>query len=386
MKYLERGVSSSKEDVHMATKYLDRGLFSNAFCKILPDYLGGDPDYCNIMHADGAGTKSSLAYIYWKETGDMSVWQGIAQDSVVMNLDDMLCAGVSNNMLVSSTIGRNKKRIPGEVIAAIINGTESFLQRMRDLGINMVFAGGETADVGDLVQTIIVDSTITARLRRNQVVTNENIEPGDVIVGLSSFGKTSYENDYNTGISSNGLTLARHDVLSKYYAEKYPESFDNDLPGEVVYTGKSMITDTRPELYMDVGKALLSPTRTYAPVVKNILQQLKQHVKALIHCTGGGQTKVLNFLKCHHVVKDQLFKVPPLFMFIQQQSGTPWREMYQVFNMGHRLEVYVNIKNADDVIAICKEFDLDAKVVGHVVASEKKQLTITGEQGTHIFS
>ncbi len=386
MKYLERGVSSSKEDVHMATKHLDKGLFTNAFCKILPDYLGGDHGYCNIMHADGAGTKSSLAYIYWKETGDMSVWQGIAQDSVVMNLDDLLCAGVSNNMLVSSTIGRNKKRIPGEVIAAIINGTESFLQKMRDLGINMVFAGGETADVGDLVQTIIVDSTITARLPGNEVVTNEHIEPGDVIVGLSSFGKTTYEDDYNTGISSNGLTLARHDVLLKHYAEKYPESYDNDLPREVVYTGKSWLTDTCPELDMDAGKALLSPTRTYAPVVKNILKHLKPHLKALIHCTGGGQTKVLNFIKCNHVVKDRLFKVPPLFRFIQKQSGTPWREMYQVFNMGHRMEVYVNKRIADDVIAICREFDLEAKVIGHVLASDKKQLTITGEQGTHIFS
>lgn len=383
MKYHDRGVSSSKEDVHKAIKDLDKGIFPNAFCKILPDVLGGDAAYCNIMHADGAGTKSSLAYMYWRETGDISVWEGIAQDALVMNIDDMLCAGVCNNMLVSSTIGRNKKRIPGSVVSAIINGTEAFLQKMRDHGINMVLAGGETADVGDLVQTVIVDSSITARALRTDIITNKQIDPGDVIVGLASYGKTTYEDYYNSGIGSNGLTSARHDVLHKMYAGKYPESYDNDLHHDLVYTGAAALTDPFQGIQADVGQMLLSPTRTYAPVVRAIFRDLKPHIKAMIHCSGGGQTKVLNFLNSNiHICKDSLFDTPPLFEFIQKQSGTSWREMYQVFNMGHRLEIYTNNKAADDMIAICKEFNLDAKVVGHVRASQNKMLTISGAHGT----
>lgn len=386
MKYHDRGVSSSKEDVHIAIKDLDKGLFPNAFCKILPDHLGGDPAYCNIMHADGAGTKSSLAYMYWKETGDVSVWEGIAQDALVMNLDDILCAGVIDNMLVSSTIGRNKRRIPGEVIAAIINGTEAFIQKMRKHGINMVLSGGETADVGDLVKTIIIDSSVTTRALRTDIIRN-SIDPGDVIIGLASFGQTSYEECYNSGIGSNGLTLARHDVFHKMYAEKYPESYDNELDTEVVYTGSAALTDPFPNMQTHVGKILLSPTRTYAPVLKMIFKKPRQNIKAMIHCTGGGQTKVLHFLKSNvHVVKDQLFETPPLFMFIHQQSGTPWREMYRVFNMGHRLEIYVAERFANEIIAICNDYRLDAKIVGRVLASDKKRLTISGEHGTYEYS
>lgn len=385
-KYGQRGVSSQKEDVHEATRNLDKGLFPNAFCKVVPDYLGNDPSYCNVMHADGAGTKSSLAYIYWKETGDLSVWEGIAQDAVVMNTDDLLCTGITDNILVSSTIGRNKKRIPGEVIAAIINGTEAFLQNMRDLGLNMVLTGGETADVGDLVRTVIVDSTVTARAKRSDIITNEKIQAGDVIVGLASHGQTSYETEYNSGIGSNGLTSARHDVFHKWYAEKYPESYDKDLNPEVVYTGTGKVTDVIDGLPGSLGRMVLSPTRTYAPVVKKVFEHLRTDIHGMIHCSGGGQTKVLHFLDKLHVVKDKLFETPPLFDHIQKESGTPWREMYQVFNMGHRMEFYVNEKTAADIISICKDFSLEAKVIGHVLPSERKMLSIRGAYGIFDYS
>lgn len=385
MKYNKRGVSSSKEDVHKAIQNLDKGLFPNAFCKVVPDFLGGDPAWCNVMHADGAGTKSSLAYMYWKETGDLSVWKGIAQDAVVMNLDDLLCAGVTGNMLVSSTIGRNKKRIPGEVISAIIQGTAAFLDRMNELGVEMVLTGGETADVGDLVQTVIVDSTVTARVPRNEIIPNEKIAPGDVIVGLASDGQTTYEDDYNGGMGSNGLTSARHDVFHHEYSEKFPESFDNSLDDEVVYTGKARLTDPMEGVPLDIGRLVLSPTRTYAPVVKQIFEQAKHHIHGMIHCSGGGQTKVLHFLKNQHVVKDRLFEPPPLFRYIGEASGTPQKEMYQVFNMGHRLEFYVKEEVARDIIAICDAFQLKAKIVGEVLDSEKKQLTIRDGDGTYVY-
>ncbi len=381
MKYQQRGVSATKEDVHQAIKKLDKGLFPNAFCKVVPDYLSKDPLYCNIMHADGAGTKSSLAYIYWKETGDLSVWEGIAQDAVVMNLDDMLCAGITNDFLVSSTIGRNKKRIPGEVIAAIINGTERFLQKMRDLGINMVLTGGETADVGDLVQTAIVDSTLTARSLRSEIITNNKIKAGDVIVGLASFGQTCYEDSYNSGMGSNGLTMARHDVLHHDYAKMYPESFDNDLNKRIVYTGKLKLTDQLAGHPLNVGKMLLSPTRTYAPIIRKIFQQLKSHVHGMMHCSGGGQTKILHFIDNVHVVKDRLFDTPPLFSMIQGQSGTSWKEMYQVFNMGHRLELYVPEDVSNDILSLCNEFKLNAQVIGRVMPSKSKRISIIGRHG-----
>lgn len=386
MKYQQRGVSSSKEDVHKAIKDLDKGLFPKAFCKVVADYLGGDPDYCNIMHADGAGTKSSLAYIYWKETGDLSVWEGIAQDAVVMNLDDMLCVGVTSNMLVSSTIGRNKKRIPGEVIKAIIHGTARFIDRMNELGINMVLTGGETADVGDLVSTVIVDSTVTARIRREQVIANDKISPGDVIVALSSSGQTTYEDVYNSGMGSNGLTSARHDVFAGEYAKKYPESYDNSLENHVVYTGKSLLTDSLEGTPLDMGKLVLSPTRTYAPVVRKVFEELKPLINGMVHCSGGGQTKVLHFMDNIHVIKDQLFEPPPLFKHIQQMSGTSWREMYQVFNMGHRLEFYVPEKAAASILDISKAFRLEAKIIGRVEASSEKKLTISVPTGTYIYS
>ena len=386
MKYGQRGVSSQKEDVHKAIKNLDKGLYPKAFCKVVPDHLGGDPSYCNVMHADGAGTKSSLAYIYWKETGDLSVWEGIAQDAIVMNIDDLLCAGITDNILVSSTIGRNKMRIPGEVVGAIINGTEAFLQKMRDLGMNMILTGGETADVGDLVQTVIVDSTVTARAKRHDIITNEKIQPGDVIVGLASHGQTSYESEYNSGIGSNGLTSARHDVFHKSYAEEYPESFDNDLNPEVVYTGTGRVTDTIDGMPGNLGRMVLSPTRTYAPVVKKILEHFRDEIHGMIHCSGGGQTKVLHFLDNQHVVKDKLFDTPPLFKHIQHESGTPWREMYQVFNMGHRLELYVDHKTAEDIIPVCNDFRLDAKVIGRVLPSERKKLSIRSTHGTFDYS
>ncbi len=385
MKYQQRGVSATKEDVHQAIKNLNKGLHPNAFCKVVPDYLANDPMFCNIMHADGAGTKSSLAYIYWKETDDLSVWEGIAQDAVVMNLDDMLCAGIKDNFLVSSTLGRNIKRIPGEVIASIINGTEAFLQKMRDLGVNMVLTGGETADVGDLVQTVIVDSTLTARALRSEIITNEKINPGDVIVGLASFGQTTYEDCYNSGMGSNGLTLARHDVLHHHYAEKYPESFDNDLDRSIVYTGKLKLTDQLPGLAPNVGQMLLSPTRTYAPVISKIFRHLKPHIHGMIHCSGGGQTKALKFINNLHIVKDNLFDTPPLFSMIQEQSGTSWKEMYQVFNMGHRIELYVPEDVADDIVSICNDFKLEAQIIGRVLPSEKRKLTIIGRYGRFVY-
>ena len=386
MKYNKRGVSSSKEDVHKAIQHLDKGLFPHAFCKVVPDYLGGDPAWCNVMHADGAGTKSSLAYMYWKETGDLSVWKGIAQDAVVMNLDDMLCAGITGNMLVSSTIGRNKKRIPGEVILAIIQGTAAFLDRMNELGVEMVLTGGETADVGDLVQTVIVDSTVTARVPRNDIIPNEKIAPGDVIVGLASDGQTSYEDDYNGGMGSNGLTSARHDLFHHEYSEKFPESFDNSLDEEVVYTGKARLTDPMEGVPLDIGRLVLSPTRTYAPVVKRIFEQMKEHIHGMIHCSGGGQTKVLHFLDNQHVIKDQLFEPPPLFRYIGDASGTPRKEMYQVFNMGHRLEFYVKKEVAPDIVAICDAFKLKAKIVGEVRDSDRKQLTIRDACGSYVYT
>ena len=385
-KYNQRGVSASKEDVHKAISKLDKGLFPRAFCKVVPDYLGGDELFCNIMHADGAGTKSSLAYIYWKETGDLSVWEGIAQDAVVMNLDDLLCVGAVDNLLVSSTIGRNKKLIPGEVIAAIINGTEAFLENMRSHGINMVLTGGETADVGDLVKTVIVDSTVTARMTRAEVITNEKIAPGDVIVGLASFGKTTYESEYNGGMGSNGLTSARHDVFSKYYAEKYPESYDNALNRDVVYSGNCLLTDPVDGSPLDAGKLVLSPTRTYAPVVKAIFSNMKKHINGMVHCSGGAQTKVLHFVDKLHVIKDNLFEIPPLFRLIGEQSGTPLREMYQVFNMGHRMEFYLKENLAAEIIDIAAEFKLDAKIIGRCEASPEKKLTIITPKESFVYS
>ncbi len=385
MKYQERGVSATKEDVHQAIKNLDKGLYPNAFCKVVPDYLGNDASFCNIMHADGAGTKSSLAYMYWMETGDLTVWEGIAQDAVVMNLDDMLCTGVTDSFLVSSTIGRNKKRIPGEVIASIINGTEAFLQKMSESGINMVLTGGETADVGDLVRTVIVDSTLTARALRSEIISNQHIKAGDVIVGMASFGQTTYEDCYNSGIGSNGLTLARHDVLHHHYAEKYPESFDNDLDRSIVYTGKLKLTDQLTGHPLNVGQMLLSPTRTYAPVINQIFKHLKTHIHGMIHCSGGGQTKVLHFIDKLHMVKDKLFDTPPLFTMIQEQSGTSWKEMYQVFNMGHRLELYVPEDVANDIVAICNDFKLGAQVIGRVLSSTSKGITVVGQHGQYEY-
>ena len=386
MKYARRGVSAKKEDVHQAIKNLDKGLYPKAFCKVVPDYLGGDPDYCNIMHADGAGTKSSLAYLYWKETGDLSVWEGIAQDAVVMNLDDLLCVGATDNLLVSSTIGRHKQRIPGEVVAAIINGTEAFLEKMRSFGVNMILTGGETADVGDLVQTVIVDSTVTARMPRKQVITNEKIADGDVIIGLASDGQTTYEDSYNGGMGSNGLTSARHDVFSKVYAEKYPESYDRSLDADVVYSGSCLLTQPVDGTPLDAGKLILSPTRTYAPVIKAIFKNLKHNIHGMVHCSGGGQTKVLHFINDMHVVKDNLFSVPPLFKLIQKQSNTPWKEMYQVFNMGHRMELFVHPEIADEIIGICSDFRLPARIIGHCQKGEGKKLTIRSHAGSFEYS
>ncbi|GAB4492124.1 MAG: AIR synthase-related protein [Raineya sp.] len=378
MKYNQRGVSATKEDVHKAIAKIDKGLFPRAFCKIVPDYLTGDENYCTIMHADGAGTKSSLAYAYWKETGDLSVWRGIAQDAIVMNLDDLLCVGVYDNFLLSSTIGRNKQFVSGEVIAEIINGTEEFVGLMREYGINIYTTGGETADVGDLVRTIIVDSTLIARAKRSQIISNHQIQAGDVIVGLASFGKAKYENFYNGGIGSNGLTSARHDVFSKYIAQKYPETYDPSLPNEVIYTGKYQLTDTVriEEEDITLGKLLLSPTRTYAPIMKQILENYASHIHGIVHCSGGGQSKVLHFVENLHIVKDNLFSVPPLFQIIWEQSQTDWQEMYQVFNMGHRLEIYLPEKYAQDVIEISKNFGVDAQIIGYVEANEGKKLSI----------
>ncbi len=381
-RYLLRGVSASKEDVHNAIKNIDKGLYPKAFCKIIPDILGGDPDYCNIMHADGAGTKSSLAYLYWKETGDLSVWKGIAQDALIMNIDDLLCVGAIDNILVSSTIGRNKHLIPGEVISAIINGTDELLAELREMGIGVYATGGETADVGDLVRTIIVDSTVTCRMKRSEVIDNANIAPGDCIVGISSFGQANYETGYNGGMGSNGLTSARHDVFAHYLAEKYPESFDTAVPAELVYSGKMRLTAPVEGSPIDAGKLVLSPTRTYAPFVKNLLDSHRNDIHGMVHCSGGAQTKVLHFVENLHIIKDNLFPVPPLFKLIQEQSGTDWKEMYKVFNMGHRLEVYLPSKYASSVIKLAEKLGLEARIVGRVEASPKTALTIQSEFGT----
>lgn len=380
-RYILRGVSASKEDVHNAIKNVDKGIFPHAFCKIIPDILGGDPEYCNIMHADGAGTKSSLAYAYWKETGDLSVWKGIAQDALIMNTDDLLCVGATDNILVSSTIGRNKHLIPGEVISAIINGTEELLATLREMGISIYSTGGETADVGDLVRTIIVDSTVTCRMRRDQVVDNANIKGGDVIVGLSSSGQATYEKSYNGGMGSNGLTSARHDVFAKYLAEKYPETFDAAVPEELVYSGSMRLTDPVEGTPVTAGQLVLSPTRTYAPVIKRLLDEMRPAIHGMIHCTGGAQTKVMHFVENKHVIKDNLFPIPPLFALIARESGTDWAEMYKVFNMGHRMEIYVSPKDADKVIAISESFGIDARVVGRVEYAPANKLTIRSEAG-----
>ena len=380
-----RGVSAAKEDVHNAIRHIDKGIFPQAFCKIIPDILGGDPEYCNIMHADGAGTKSSLAYMYWRETGDLSVWKGIAQDALIMNTDDLLCVGAVDNILVSSTIGRNKMLIPGEVISAIINGTDELMKELRDMGIGIWGTGGETADVGDLVRTIIVDSTVTCRMKRADVINNADIRPGDVIVGLSSTGQATYEKEYNGGMGSNGLTRARHDVFAKYLAEKYPESYDHAVPEELVYSGTCRLTDRIEGTPLTAGKLVLSPTRTYAPVVRKMLDEMRPAIHGMVHCTGGAQTKVLHFVSddCR-VIKDNMFPVPPLFKTIQEQSGTDWAEMYKVFNMGHRLEVYVAPEDAEKVIAISKSFNIDAQVVGHIEQGTKS-LTIKSEYGEFYY-
>ena len=380
-RYQLRGVSAEKEDIHNAIKNLDEGLYPNAFCKIIPDILGNDNEYCNIMHADGAGTKSSLAYLYWKETGDLSVWAGIAQDAIVMNTDDLLCVGATDKMLLSSTIGRNKNLIPGEVISAIINGTEDFLAKLRSLGVGIYLTGGETADVGDLVRTVIVDSTVTARMRRDEVIEN-NIQPGDVIVGFASSGQATYETSYNGGMGSNGLTSARHDVLGHYLAEKYAESYDHSIPEDLIYSGPHSLTEPTEIEGVDVGKLILSPTRTYLPMMVPILDNFRKQINGIIHCSGGAQTKVLHFTDKLHIVKDNMFALPPLFRMIQESSGTDWKEMYKVFNMGHRLEIYTNEKAAEEMIQIAKEFNIGAQIVGHVEASDKKQLTIKSEFGT----
>lgn len=382
-RYALRGVSAAKEDVHNAIKNIDKGLFPKAFCKIVPDYLTNDADYCLIMHADGAGTKSSLAYMYWKETGDISVWKGIAQDALIMNIDDLLCVGAVDNIMLSSTIGRNKNLIPGEVLSAIINGTEELIEELKSFGVTINSTGGETADVGDLVRTIIVDSTVTARMKRKDVVDNANIKAGDVIVGLASFGQAKYEKSYNGGMGSNGLTSARHDVFAKYLAEKYPESYDASVPNDLVYSGNVKLTDAVEGSPIDAGKLVLSPTRTYAPIIKKILEKYTpQDIHGMVHCSGGAQTKVLHFVDNVHVVKDNLFPVPPLFKLIQQQSGTDWKEMYQVFNCGHRMELYVPAEIANDIIAISESFGVDAQIVGRVESSDSKKLTINSEYGT----
>ncbi|MFM7015610.1 MAG: AIR synthase-related protein [Bacteroidota bacterium] len=380
-RYNLRGVSATKDEVHAAIQKVDKGLFPSAFCKIIPDYLGGDSDYCNIMHADGAGTKSSLAYAYWKETGDLSVWKGIAQDALIMNIDDLLCVGAVSNILLSSTIGRNKRLIPGEVIAAIINGTEELVEQLRSYGVSIYTTGGETADVGDLVRTIIVDSTVTCRMKRNEVIDNANIQDGDVIVGLSSSGQATYEEVYNGGMGSNGLTSARHDVFSKIVAEKYPDTFDAGLPEELVYSGTKQLTDKIAEVPLDAGRLVLSPTRTYAPVIKSILNEMRSAIHGMVHCSGGGQTKVLHFVNDVHIIKDRLFELPPLFKMIQEESNTSWKEMYQVFNMGHRMEIYCHPNHAEKIISIANSFNIDAQVIGRVEKSNQKKLTIQSPYG-----
>ncbi|MGD9929847.1 MAG: AIR synthase related protein [Mangrovibacterium sp.] len=381
-RYMARGVSASKEDVHQAIKNIDKGLFPKAFCKIIPDVLGGDPDWCNIMHADGAGTKSSLAYLYWKETGDLSVWKGIAQDALIMNIDDLLCVGATDNILLSSTIGRNKNKIPGDVIAAIINGTDELCRELQEMGVGVYPTGGETADVGDVVRTIIVDSTVTCRMKRSEVISADHIQPGDVIVGLASFGQATYETSYNGGMGSNGLTSARHDVFANYLAKKYPESFDPEVPAELVYSGSKKLTDEIAGLGIDAGKLVLSPTRTYAPVIKKILDLHRKEIHGMVHCSGGAQTKVLHFVDGVHVIKNNMFPVPPLFRMIQEESKTGWQEMYKVFNMGHRMEIYVKPEWAEAIIEISKSFHIDAQIVGRVEAFEGKKLTIESEFGT----
>jgi phosphoribosylformylglycinamidine cyclo-ligase len=388
-RYDQRGVSASKDDVHNAIKNIDKGVFPKAFCKIIPDILNGDPDYCNIMHADGAGTKSSLAYSYWKETGDLSVWRGIAQDAIIMNLDDLLCVGAIDNILLSSTIGRNKNLIPGEVIAAIINGTEEILAELRDAGIGIYSTGGETADVGDLVRTIIVDSTVTCRMKREDVISNDRIKPGDVIVGLASYGKAIYEKEYNGGMGSNGLTSARHDVFNKTIAEKFPESYDHAVPYDLVFSGSKNLTDQigiGNGESVTAGKLVLSPTRTYAPVIKKILDTYRRQIHGMVHCSGGAQTKVLHFIENLHVIKDNLFPVPPLFKLIHEESGTSWQEMYKVFNMGHRMELYVPVEIAPEIITISKSFGVDAQIIGHVEAAENKQVTVKSEFGEFVYN
>ena len=380
-RYMLRGVSASKEDVHNAIKNIDKGLYPKAFCKIIPDILGGDPEYCNIMHADGAGTKSSLAYAYWKETGDLSVWKGIAQDALIMNIDDLLCVGAVDNILVSSTIGRNKNLVPGSVISAIINGTDELLAELREMGVGAYATGGETADVGDLVRTIIVDSTVTCRMKRSDVINNANIRPGDVIVGLASFGKATYEKEYNGGMGSNGLTSARHDVFGKDIAKKYPETYDHAVPEELVYSGGLNLTDKVAGSPLDAGKLVLSPTRTYAPVVKKLLDALRPQIHGMIHCSGGAQTKILHFVEGVHVIKDNMFPIPPLFRTIQEQSRTDWKEMYKVFNCGHRFEVYLPKEYAQQVIDISKSFGIDAQIIGRIEQSDHTHLTIHSEYG-----
>ncbi|KAB8152468.1 phosphoribosylformylglycinamidine cyclo-ligase [Kordia sp. TARA_039_SRF] len=382
-RYAMRGVSASKEDVHNAIKNIDKGLFPKAFCKIVPDYLTNDDEYCLIMHADGAGTKSSLAYMYWKETGDISVWKGIAQDALIMNIDDLLCVGATDNIMLSSTIGRNKNNIPGEVISAIINGSEELIQELKEFGVTIHSTGGETADVGDLVRTIIVDSTVTARMKRKDVIDNANIKAGDVIVGLASFGQATYEKEYNGGMGSNGLTSARHDVFHNYLAERYPESFDNAVPSDLVYSGNTKLTDAVENSPIDAGKLVLSPTRTYAPIIKSILSKYtSEDIHGMVHCSGGAQTKILHFVENLHIIKDRMFDIPPLFKLIQEQSNTDWKEMYQVFNCGHRMELYVSPEIAEDIIAISKSYNVDAQIVGRVEASEHKKLTISSSYGT----
>ena len=381
-RYELRGVSSKKEDVHKAIKNIDKGLYPKAFCKIVPDYLTNNDDYCLAMHADGAGTKSSLAYIYWRETGDLSVWKGIAQDSLVMNLDDLLCVGITSNILYSSTIGRNKKKITPEVLSSIIDGTEELIDELNNHGINITSTGGETADIGDLVKTIVVDSTVIGRIKRNQIINNKNITEGNVIVGLASFGKSSYEKNYNSGIGSNGLTSARHDVFNSLLKNKYPESFDNSIQKELIYSGSKTIFDKIDGLNMNIGELILSPTRTYAPVVKKILEKIpRDRIKGMIHCTGGGQTKILHFIEKNHVIKDNLFDIPPVFKLIQNESGTDWRDMYQVFNMGHRLEFYLDVDDAKKIIDISNSFNIDAKIIGKVEKANKKMLSIKSDRG-----
>jgi phosphoribosylformylglycinamidine cyclo-ligase len=384
-RYAMRGVSSGKEDVHNAIKLIDKGLYPKAFCKIIPDLLGGDAEWCNIMHADGAGTKSSLAYIYWRETGDLSVWKGIAQDAIVMNLDDLLCVGATNNILLSSTIGRNKYLVPGEVIAAIINGTEEILEMLRSYGIGIYSTGGETADVGDLVRTVIVDSTVTVRMKRSEVISNDHIQTGDVIVGLASFGQATYEDRYNGGMGSNGLTSARHDVFHKLLAEKYPESYDPQMPANLIYSGSRSLTERFEDLPVDIGQLVLSPTRTYAPVIREVLAQLRPYVHGIVHCSGGAQTKVLHFIDQLHIIKDNLFECPPLFRLIQQESGTDWREMYRVFNMGHRMELYLPEQFAETVIQISHSLGVQAQIIGRVETADKAQVTIRSSYGEFVY-